>query len=42
MLPQDPTVSYYVIKVVEYQIDNDWVKTIQPRNQPTKKCPVHI
>ncbi len=35
-------VAYYVIKVVEYQIDNDWVKTIQPRNQPTKKCPVHI
>lgn len=42
MLPQDPTVSYYVIKVVEYQIDNDWVKTIQPRNQPTRKCPVHV
>ena len=42
MLPQDPTVSYYVIKVVEYQIDNDWVKTIQKRNQPGKKCPVHI
>lgn len=35
-------VAYYVIKVVEYQIDNDWVKTIQPRNRPTKKCPVHI
>lgn len=35
-------VAYYVIKVVEYQIDNDWVKTIQPRNQPTKKCPVHL
>ena len=42
MLPDDPTVSYYVIKVVEYQIDNDWVKTIQQRNQPTKKCPVHV
>lgn len=35
-------VAYYVIKVVEYQIDNDWVKNIQPRNRPTKKCPVHI
>lgn len=35
-------VAYYVIKVVEYQIDNDWVKNIQPRNRPSKKCPVHI
>lgn len=35
-------VAYYVIKVVEYQIDNDWVKNIQPRNRPTKKCPVHL
>ena len=42
MLPDSLTVSEYVIKIVEYQIDNDWVKTIQPRNQPTKKCPVHI
>ena len=42
MLPDSPTVSTYVVKVTTYQIDNDWIKTIRRRNQPTRECPVHI
>ena len=30
------------MKLTEFQIDNDWVKVIRPKNRPTKKCPVHI
>ena len=41
-LPDSPTVSEYVIKIVEFEIDHDWVKLIRERYQPTKKCPVHI
>ena len=42
MLPDSLTVSQYVMKLTEFQIDNDWVKVIRPKNRPTKKCPVHI
>ena len=41
-LPDSMTVSTYVVTVTKYQIDNDWVKTIRKKFQPTKKCPVHI
>ena len=41
-LPDSMTVSQYVVKVTQYQIDNDWIKTIRRKYQPTKKCPVHI
>lgn len=39
--PESLTVSEYVVKVTQFQIDNDWIKTIRKFNQPTKKCPVH-
>jgi uncharacterized protein YjdB len=42
MLPDSLTVSEYVIKITEFEIDHDWIKTIRQKNQPTKKCPVHI
>jgi len=42
MLPESLTVSKYVIKVTQFEIDHDWIKVIRPKNQPTKKCPVHI
>lgn len=42
MSPDSPIVSEYVVKVVQFQIDNDWYKNIRPKNQPTKKCPVHL
>ncbi len=42
MLPDSMTVSEYVMKLTEFQIDNDWVKVIRQKNRPTKKCPVHI
>ena len=41
-LPDSLTVSEYVVKVTQYQIDHDWVKTIREKYQPTKKCPVHL
>ena len=41
-LPESLTVSEYRVKIVQYQIDNDWIKNIREKNQPTKKCPVHI
>ncbi len=41
-LPDSMTVSQYVVKVTQYQIENDWIKTIRRKYQPTKKCPVHI
>ena len=40
--PDSPAVANYVIKITQFQIDNDWVETIQKRHQPTKKCPVHL
>lgn len=40
--PDDPTVSEYVVKIVEFEIENDWVKVIRKKNQPTKKIPVHL
>ena len=42
MLPDSPTVSYYVFKVVSYEIDHDWIMTIRKNNRPTKKAPVHV
>ena len=42
MLPDSPTVSTYVIKITQFEIDHDWVKVIRNKYQPTKKCPVHI
>lgn len=42
MLPDSPLVSDYVMTLTEFQIDNDWVKTIRQKNRPTKRCPVHI
>lgn len=41
-LPDSTKVSEYVVKITEFVIDNDWVKLIRPKNQPTKKCPVHL
>ena len=41
-LPESTLVSQYEVRVVEFQIDNDWVKMIRKQNQPNKKCPVHI
>ena len=41
-LPTSLTVSDYVIKITEFEIDNDWVKLIRKNRQPTKKCPVHL
>ena len=41
-LPDSLTVSTYEVRVTQYQIDGDWVKTIRKKYQPTKKCPVHI
>ncbi|MCR5567303.1 MAG: Ig-like domain-containing protein [Clostridiales bacterium] len=41
-LPDSLTVSTYVIKITQFEIDHDWVKVIRKYNQPTKKCPVHI
>ena len=42
MLPDSLTVSEYVVKVTEFEIDHDWIKLIRKKNQPTKKCPVHL
>ena len=41
-LPDSMTVAQYEVRITEFQIDNDWVKTIRKKNQPSKKCPVHI
>lgn len=41
-MPDSLTVSEYEIRVTEFVIDNDWVKLIRQKYQPTKKCPVHI
>ena len=41
-LPESTTVHEYVVKVTEFEIDHDWIKLIRKRNQPTKKCPVHL
>ncbi len=42
MLPDSLIVSEYVVKITEYQIENDWIKLIQKKHQPTKICPVHL
>ena len=41
-LPASTKTSEYVVKITQFQIDNDWVKVIPKRKQPTKHCPVHI
>ena len=41
-LPKSLTVSEYVIRIVSFEIDHDWIKTIRKNKQPTKKCPVHL
>lgn len=41
-LPTSLTVSDYVVRITEFEIDNDWVKLIRKNRQPTKKCPVHL
>ena len=38
--PESLTVSEYEIKITQYQIDDDWIKTIRKWNQPSQKCPV--
>ena len=40
--PTSLTVSDYVLKITEFEIDHDWIKVIRKKNQPTKKCPVHL
>ena len=40
--PTSPAVAQYEVRITEFQIDNDWVKTIRQRKQPSKKCPVHL
>ena len=41
-LPDSTTVAEYVVKITEFEIDHDWIKVIRKKNQPTKKCPVHL
>lgn len=41
-LPDSPTVATYEVRVTQFQIDGDWVKTIRKKYQPFKSCPVHI
>lgn len=42
-VPSDsPAVSRFVVKIVQFQIENDWVKTITRKNQPTRKISVHL
>ena len=41
-LPESTTVAEYQVRIVQYQIDNDWVKTIRKKFQPLFKCPVHL
>ena len=41
-LPEATNVARYDVKVVEYEIDHDWVKMIRKKYQPSKKCPVHL
>ena len=41
-LPDSTTVAEYVVKITEFEIDHDWIKVIREKNQPTKKCPVHL
>ena len=41
-LPASSSVSQYVVRITQYQINNDWIKTIMRKHQPTKKCPVHL
>ena len=38
--PDEETVHHYVVKITEFVIDDDWVKLIRPKNQPTKKITV--
>ena len=40
--PDSTTVAEYVVKITEFEIDHDWIKVIRKKNQPTKKCPVHL
>ena len=42
MLPDSMTVSTYVFKITQFEIDHDWIKTIRKNHQPTRKAPVHI
>ena len=42
MLPDSLTVSDYVIRVTQFEIEHDWVKVLPRKKQPSKKCPVHI
>ena len=37
VLPDSPTVSQYVIRIKEFEIDHDWVKLIRERKRPTRK-----
>ena len=41
-LPESLKVSEYVVKITQYQIENDWIKNIRKKHQPTKHCPVHL
>ena len=41
-LPDSPTVATYEVRVTQFQIDGDWVKTIRKKYQPFTNCPVHI
>ena len=41
-LPDSPTVAEYVVKITQYQIENDWVKNVRKKYQQTIKCPVHL
>lgn len=42
MLPDSMTVSTYVFKITQFEIDHDWIKVIRRNHQPTRKAPVHI
>lgn len=35
-LTELPPVSQYVIKITQYEINNDWIKTIQKQNRPSR------
>ena len=34
--PQNDIIGSYTVRIISYQIDRDWVKTIRTRNRPTR------
>ena len=40
--PESTAVSQYEVRITQFQIDHDWIKTIRKKYQPVLKCPVHL